>query len=93
MLLGKTLVLTTEKTTYELEEYLETLQGEGLTINEARQAALEGRFAPIVIGSPIVPFQDYWIKVDLDNQYSYTDGHIEWMLYFSTTWASQITTE
>lgn len=87
MLLGKTLVLTTEKTTYELEEYLETLQGEGLTINEARQAAIESRFAPIVIGSPIVPFQDYWIKVDLDNQYSYTDGHIEWMLYFSRTWS------
>lgn len=87
MLLGKTLVLTTEKTTYELEGYLETLREEGLTITEARQAAIDGRFAPFATGSPIVPFQDYWIRLDIDNQYTYEEGYIEWMLQFSRTWS------
>lgn len=87
MLLGKTLVLTTEKTTYELEGYLETLREEGLTITEARQAAIDGRFALVATGSPIVPFQDYWIRIDIDNQYTYAEGHIEWMLQFSRTWS------
>mgnify|MGYP000078861017 FL=1 len=87
MLLGKTLVLTTEKTTYELEGYLETLREEGLTITEARQAAIDGRFAPIATGTPIVPFQDYWIRIEIDNQYTYTEGYIEWMLQFSRTWS------
>ena len=87
MLLGKTLVLTTEKTTYELEEYLETLREEGLTITEARQAALEGRFAPLAVGTPIIPFHDYWIRLEIDNQYTYAEGYIEWMLQFSRTWS------
>ena len=87
MLLGKSLVLTTEKTTYELGGYLETLREEGLTITEARQAAIDGRFASVPTGTPILPFQDYWLRVDLDNQYTYTEGHIEWMLQFSRTWS------
>lgn len=87
MLLGKTLVLTTEKTTYELEEYLETLREEGLTITEARQATIDGRFAPMPTGMPILPFQDYWIRIDIDNQYTYAEGYIEWMLQFSRTWS------
>ncbi len=87
MLLGKTLVLTPEKTTYDLEGYLETLREEGLTITEARQAAIAGRFVPLAVGTPIVPFRDYWIKLDLDNQYTYTEGHIEWILHFSRTWS------
>lgn len=87
MLLGKTLVLTTEKTTYELEGYLETLREEGLTITEARQAAIDGRFAPLATGEPIIPFQDYWIRLEIDNQYTYDKGYIEWMLHFSRTWS------
>lgn len=87
LVLGNTLVLTTEETTYEAEEYLETLSGEGLTITEVRQAALAGRFQPISLETPVVSRKDYWVKLEIDNRYAYDDGYIEWMLQFSRIWS------
>lgn len=88
MLLGKTLVLTADKTTYELEGYLETLLEEGLTITDVRQAALDGRFVPVSAYADIVPFQDYWIKLEIENHYTYKEGYVEWMLHFSRAWST-----
>ena len=87
MVLGKTLVLTTEKTTYEAEEYLEALPEEGLTITEVRQAAAEGRFKPFSPETNIISKKDDWIKLDIENRYSYEDGYVEWMLQFSRIWS------
>lgn len=87
MVLGKTLVLTTEKTTYKAEEYLEALPEEGLTITEVRQAAAEGRFKPFSPETNIISKKDYWIKLDIENRYSYEDGYVEWMLQFSRIWS------
>lgn len=83
ILLGKPITLTPAERTYDLSAYFEILEAEDIGIEEVKQAASSGQFKPYSTGYELVPFKDYWIKIDLDNRYSYTEGYIEWVIHFS----------
>lgn len=83
LLLGEPLILTPAEKTYDLPAYFEILQAENLGINEVRQAASSGQFNPFSADIQLEPYKDYWLKIDIDNQYSYGDGYIEWVIHFS----------
>jgi len=83
ILLGEPITLTPAERTYDLSAYFEILEAEHLGIDEVKQAASSGQFKPFSTEYELVPFKDYWIKIDLDNRYTYTEGYIEWVIHFS----------
>ncbi len=83
ILLGRPITLTPAEEIYDLSAYFEILEAEHLGIDEVKQAASSGQFKPYSTETELVPYQDYWIKIDLDNRYAYTQGYIEWVIHFS----------
>lgn len=83
ILLGEPITLTTAERTYDLSAYFEILEAEELDIDEVKQAASSGQFKPFSTETKLLPFKDYWIKIDVDNRYPYTEGYIEWVIHFS----------
>ena len=83
LLLGEPVILTPAEKTYSLPAYFEIWQAENMGINEVRQAASMGQFKPFSAEIPLEPYKDYWLKIDIDNRYSYAEGYIEWVIHFS----------